>query len=45
MCSLVNLAVTDLFRMRVGPVHLDALPEGRWRPLSPEERAALIAGS
>jgi 23S rRNA pseudouridine2604 synthase len=44
MCSLVNLAVTDLFRFRVGPIHLDALPEGRWRPLSPEERAALIAG-
>jgi 23S rRNA pseudouridine2604 synthase len=43
MCSLVNLAVTDLFRFRVGPIHLDALPEGRWRPLSLEERAALIA--
>ena len=44
MCSLVNLAVTDLFRMRVGPIYLDALPEGRWRPLSPQERAAVIAG-
>jgi len=43
MCELVELRVTDLFRIRVGPLHLDALPEGKWRPLSPEERAALIA--
>jgi 23S rRNA pseudouridine2604 synthase len=42
MCSLVRLAVTDLYRIRVGPLHLDNLPEGRWRPLSPEERVALI---
>lgn len=42
MCSLVRLAVTDLVRIRIGPVHLDALPEGKWRPLSTEERAALI---
>jgi 23S rRNA pseudouridine2604 synthase len=45
MCSLVNLAVTDLFRIRVGPIHIDALPEGRWRPLSPQERASLITGT
>ena len=44
MCSLVRLAVTDLVRIRIGPVHLDGLPEGKWRPLSPEERAALVAG-
>jgi 23S rRNA pseudouridine2604 synthase len=43
MCSLINLAVTDLFRIRVGTLHIDALPEGRWRPLSPDERTALIA--
>ncbi len=36
MFSLINLAVTDLLRIRVGPIHLDALPEGKWRPLSPE---------
>lgn len=45
MCSLVRLAVTDLLRIRVGPVHLDNLPEGKWRPLSAEERAALISQS
>jgi 23S rRNA pseudouridine2604 synthase len=44
MCSLVRLAVTDLVRIRIGPIHLDGLPEGKWRPLSPQERAALVAG-
>ena len=44
MCSLVRLAVTDLVRIRIGPVHLDGLPEGQWRPLSAEERAALVSG-
>ena len=44
MCSLVRLAVTDLVRIRIGPIHLDALPEGKWRPLSPQERAALVGG-
>ena len=44
MCSLVWLAVTDLVRIRIGPIHLDALPEGKWRPLSPQERAALVGG-
>ena len=42
MCSLVRLAVTDLYRIRIGQVRLDNLPEGKWRPLSVEERAALI---
>lgn len=45
MCELVALRVTDLFRIRVGPLQLGDLPEGRWRPLRPEERAALIAGA
>jgi 23S rRNA pseudouridine2604 synthase len=44
MCSLVRLAVTDLVRIRIGPIHLDALPEGKWRPLSAQERAALVSG-
>jgi 23S rRNA pseudouridine2604 synthase len=44
MCSLVRLAVTDLVRIRIGPIHLDGLPEGRWRPLSAQERAALVGG-
>ena len=42
MCELVELEVVDLLRTRVGPTTLGALPEGRWRPLAPEERAALI---
>jgi 23S rRNA pseudouridine2604 synthase len=44
MCSLVRLAVTDLQRVRIGPLYLGQLPEGQWRPLSVEERAALIKG-
>ncbi|MFZ5670419.1 MAG: pseudouridine synthase [Pseudomonadota bacterium] len=44
MCELVDLRVVDLFRTRVGPIVLGDLPEGRWRPLTPEERAALVSG-
>ena len=44
MCDLVELRVTDLIRVRVGPVTLGDLPEGRWRPLTAVERAGLIAG-
>lgn len=45
MCELVDLEVTDLLRVRIGPLDLGDLPEGRWRALAPEERAALIAAS
>ncbi|MBC6980887.1 pseudouridine synthase [Caulobacter sp. 17J80-11] len=45
MCELVDLRVVDLHRVRVGPLKLGDLPEGMWRPLTAEERAALIAGS
>jgi 23S rRNA pseudouridine2604 synthase len=44
MCDLVGLTVTDLLRVRVGPVKLGDLPEGCWRTLTAEERAELIAG-
>ncbi|PIB93620.1 pseudouridine synthase [Caulobacter sp. FWC2] len=44
MCELVELKVVDLFRVRIGPLTLGEMPEGRWRPLTGEERAALIAG-
>jgi len=44
MCELVDLRVTDLHRVRIGPLKLGDLPEGRWRALTPAERAALIAG-
>jgi 23S rRNA pseudouridine2604 synthase len=42
MCEAVGLHVVDLFRVRIGPLRLGDLPEGRWRPLAPEERAALL---
>ncbi len=45
MCALVNLWVLDLHRIRIGPLRLGDLPEGRWRVLTPEEREALIAAS
>ena len=45
MCELVELEVTDLLRLRVGPLALGDLPEGKWRPLALEERNALIAAS
>ena len=45
MCELVDLAVTDLFRMRIGPLRLGDLPEGRWRTLTAGERDALVKGS
>jgi 23S rRNA pseudouridine2604 synthase len=43
MCDLVDLAVTDLYRLRIGPLRLGDLSEGCWRALSGEERAALLA--
>ena len=45
MCELVGLKVEDLFRVRIGPLSLGDLPEGRWRPLTAQERDALIKGS
>jgi 23S rRNA pseudouridine2604 synthase len=45
MCELVELRVVDLERLRIGPLVLGDLPEGRWRMLGGEERAALIAAA
>jgi 23S rRNA pseudouridine2604 synthase len=42
MCDLVGLQVSDLQRVRIGPLELGPLPEGQWRPLTPEERARLL---
>ncbi|MET0274352.1 MAG: pseudouridine synthase [Phenylobacterium sp.] len=42
MCELVQLEVADLFRVRIGSLKIGGLPEGKWRVLSAEERAALI---
>ena len=43
MCEMVDLEVTDLIRVRIGPLKLDNLPEGRWRLLTADERAALVS--
>lgn len=43
MCDLVDLRVVDLKRIRIGPIDLGNLEEGKWRPISEDERAALIA--
>jgi len=43
MCDHADLEVTDLLRVRIGPIRLDGLDEGRWRLLTPEERTALLA--
>lgn len=45
MCDLVGLKVTDLVRLRIGPLEMGDLPEGQWRALTPRERAALITAS
>ena len=45
MCELVDLDVTDLYRIRIGPLKIGDLPEGKWRALSDAERAAMIRGS
>jgi 23S rRNA pseudouridine2604 synthase len=42
MCDMCELRVIDLFRVRIGPLHLSNLPEGQWRLLTPEERRLLI---
>jgi 23S rRNA pseudouridine2604 synthase len=45
MCTLVDLDVLDLKRVRIGPLKLGSLSEGKWRALTREERAALIKAS
>ena len=42
MCEMVGLRVVDLKRVRIGPLSMGDLPEGRWRHLTPDERAALL---
>ena len=42
MCELVGLEVTDLKRIRIGPLALGDLAEGRWRMLTAEERGKLV---
>ncbi len=45
MCDLVGLSVIDLQRIRIGPLALGDLPEGRWRALTAREREALLRAS
>ncbi|ANP46946.1 pseudouridine synthase [Candidatus Viadribacter manganicus] len=42
MCELVDLDVVDLVRIRIGPLHLGDLAEGKWRALTAAEREALV---
>lgn len=42
MCDLVDLDVTDLYRIRIGPLKLGDLPEGRWRALTAAERERMV---
>ena len=43
MCSLVRLAVTDLYRVRIGWLKIGDLPEGKWRLMTANERDNLIS--
>jgi 23S rRNA pseudouridine2604 synthase len=45
MCEMVELEVTDLLRLRIGPLKLGNLQEGKWRALTSAEREALIQAS
>jgi 23S rRNA pseudouridine2604 synthase len=45
MCEMVDLEVVDLMRVRIGPLRLDALPEGKWRLLTAEERSDLVGST
>jgi 23S rRNA pseudouridine2604 synthase len=45
MCEAAGLEVTDLQRVRIGPLHLGDLPEGKWRILTAAERDALVRGA
>jgi 23S rRNA pseudouridine2604 synthase len=44
MCELVGMHVMDLVRVRIGSLNLGDLPEGKWRVLGADERAALTGG-
>ena len=45
MCERVGLRVMDLLRVRIGPLELGDLPEGRWRVMTAVEREAMVAAS
>ncbi len=43
MTAAVGHPTLRLLRVRIGGFHLGALPPGRWRELTPAERAAVLA--
>jgi 23S rRNA pseudouridine2605 synthase len=45
LCDAVGHPVDKLMRVRVGPIALDDLPVGMWRPLEPVELKALYAAA
>ena len=45
MCEAVELEVTDLLRVRIGPLALGDLAEGKWRAITAQERTRLIEAS
>ena len=45
MCEQLELRVMDLLRVRIGPLDLGDLPEGRWRMLTAAERTRMISAS
>lgn len=45
MCELLDLEVTDLLRIRIGPLKLGELQENKWRSLTNAERTTLIEAS
>ena len=45
MCDMVGLEVTDLYRVRIGPLQIGDLQEGRWRHLTDAEREVLVTGA
>lgn len=42
MCDMCELRVIDLYRDRIGPITIGDLPEGQWRLMTPDERAAIL---
>ena len=45
VCHAVGLDVSDLYRVAVGPLELGAMPEGRWRLLSPQEIGEILGSN
>ena len=42
VCDLVGLSIIDLYRLRIGPLKVGDLPEGRWRALDAGDLSRLF---